>query len=241
MNLQDLAQECGKKGITLSQSQLNQFEKYANLLVEWNDKMNLTAITDFSAIVEKHFFDSIQPLLEGEICGKVCDVGAGAGFPSIPLKIVNPSLKIFLLEPITKRCTFLNEVISQLELSDITVINKRSEDYVKDNRESFDVVIARAVANLSVLSELCIPLVKENGSFVAMKAEKGLQEAEESKKAITTLGCKLEKVYEFMLNDSKRVNLIYRKIKKTPIGYPRQYAKIKKNPLWGELWKNLYY
>ncbi len=231
MNLIDLKEKCGEKGFELNEIQLNQFDKYANLLIEWNKKVNLTAITEYSDIVEKHFLDSVIPLLDKDVCGKLCDVGSGAGFPSIPIKIVNPSLEVIILEPITKRCNFLNEVISQLNLENITVYNVRSEDYVKENREVFDVVIARAVANLSILAELCIPLVKLDSYFIAMKAEKGIQESIDASKAIETLGCKLIKSNEFMLNDSKRVNLVYKKVKRTPIKYPRHYSKIKKNPL----------
>lgn len=231
MNLDELKLECGKKGFELSNIQLEQFESYIKLLQEWNEKMNLTAITDYYEIVEKHFFDSIIPLLDGRVCGKLCDVGSGAGFPSIPMKIVDESLEVVIIEPLAKRCKFLNEVIERLHLTEITVVNARSEDYVKEGRECFDVVIARAVANLSMLSELCIPLVKLDGYFIAMKGDKGLEEEIVARKAVSTLGCRLEWIDDFKLFDSRRINLGFKKIKPTPRMYPRQFAKIKRSPL----------
>lgn len=231
MDLFDLKEKCVEKGFELNENQLKQFDKYTNLLIEWNKKINLTAITEYNEIVEKHFLDSIIPLLDEKLCGKLCDVGSGAGFPSIPMKIVDPSLEVVILEPINKRCVFLNEVISQLNLDNITVYNVRSEDFVKKNREIFDIVIARAVANLSILAELCIPLVKMDSYFIAMKGEKGIQESVDATNATNILGCKLIKANEFMLNEFKRVNLVYKKIKKTPLKYPRNYSRIKKQPL----------
>ena len=231
MNLSDLKIECGKKGFNLSDSQIEQFETYIKLLQEWNEKMNLTAITEYNEIVEKHFFDSIKPLLDGRICGKLCDVGSGAGFPSIPMKIVDSTLDVTILEPLNKRCTFLNEVINKLNLNNIKVINKRSEEFVSEKRESFDIVIARAVANLSMLSELCIPHVKVGGHFIAMKGDKGIEELNEAKNAIDILGCEIESIDDYKISDFRRINLIYKKVKSTPSKYPRHFSKIKKNTL----------
>ncbi len=231
MDLVQLKEKCGENGFELNETQLFQFEQYIKLLQEWNEKINLTAITEYSEIVEKHFFDSVIPLFDKKICGKLCDVGSGAGFPSIPMKIVDPSIEVVIIEPLGKRCKFLNEVIKILGLEKIQIINERSEDYVKVARESFDVVIARAVASLSMLSELCIPHVKKGGLFIAMKGDKGLEELESAKKAVKTLGCEILNIEEYNLGESKRINLIYKKIVNTPIKYPRQFAKIKKNPL----------
>ena len=162
----------------------------------------------------------------------LCDVGAGAGFPSLPLKIMNPQMKITILEPLNKRVVFLKEVCRELQLDNVECLNVRAEDYAKEHRESFDLVTARAVANLRVLSELCLPLVKKNGIFVAMKGAAGFEEQAEAEKATKILGAELEKAEEVHLQDgSARVNLTYRKVRTTPPQYPRAYAKIKKSPL----------
>lgn len=219
------------KGIILSESQLYQFRKYADLLIEWNAKMNLTAITEKDEIYIKHFLDCILPSFQNEIKGSLCDVGAGAGFPSIPLKIVYPELSITILEPLNKRCLFLNTLVKELNLEDVHIKNVRAEDYAKDHRECFDVVSARAVANLTMLSELCIPLVKVNGTFLAMKGSSGLEELENANYAVQVLGCKLVKEDSYELDGAKRVNLAFIKSKKTPMKYPRMFAKIKKEPL----------
>ncbi|MEG0314589.1 MAG: 16S rRNA (guanine(527)-N(7))-methyltransferase RsmG [Erysipelotrichaceae bacterium] len=223
-------------GIVLSDLQLLQFDNYAKLLIEWNNKMNLTAILDLEDIYEKHFLDSILPSFYYKIEGKLCDVGAGAGFPSLPLKIIYPELEVTIVEPLGKRCLFLNEVVKQLKLNNVTIANERSEDYVKLHREEFDIVSARAVANLAVLSELCIPLVKMNGTFLALKGMHGDEEYNVAKKAIDILGCELIKRYEYKLSDdSLRINFAFKKIKHTAIKYPRVYGKIKKSPLGGNI------
>lgn len=219
-------------GIILSELQIKQFQDYAEMLVEWNEKMNLTAITDMDEIYEKHFLDSILPSFDTKIQGTFCDVGAGAGFPSIPLKIIYPELSVTIVETLGKRITFLEALCRKLDLKDVTLIHARAEDYAKDHRESFDIVSARAVANLTMLSELCIPLVKLGGSFLALKGANGDEEYELAKKAILILGCKLKQRDEKQLLDgSTRVNFIFEKVKATPQKYPRAFAKIKKNPL----------
>lgn len=228
----DFIKECSKNGIQLSELQIQQFDRYAKLLIEWNKKMNLTAITDYDEIYEKHFFDSILPSFVFEMNGHLCDVGAGAGFPSIPLKIVYPNLKVTIVETLGKRITFLNHLVESLELKDVTCVHARAEEYALIYRESFDIVSARAVANLTMLSELCIPLVKKGGTFLAMKGSSASMEENDAKKAIEVLGCSLDKKQMVELSDgSKRVNLFYRKIKETPKKYPRSFAQIKKNPL----------
>ena len=179
-----------KHGIVLSNRQIEQFEVYAQMLVEWNQKMNLTAITDLDEIYEKHFLDSILPSFDVPLKGSFCDVGAGAGFPSIPLKIVYPDLKITIVEALGKRITFLNALCEKLELKDVECVHARAKEYAKDHREYFDIVSARAVANLTMLSELCIPLVKIGGIFLSLKGANAQEEYDKAKKAISLLGCK---------------------------------------------------
>ena len=228
MNLKDyelnLYNELEKHNLVLTEIQLSQFQKYADLLREWNEKMNLTAITEMHEIYVKHFLDCILPSFSVEMKGSLCDVGAGAGFPSIPLKIAYPHLEVTIVEPLQKRCTFLKH---------LTIENKRSEDFAKEARESFDIVSARAVANLTMLSELCVPLVKKEGIFLAMKGASGNEEMKSAQFALDVLGCKLKCVDEYELDGAKRINLVFDKVKKTPIKYPRIFAKIKKEPLVG--------
>lgn len=222
-------------GVVVSDRQLEQFATYAKMLVEWNEKMNLTAIVDEAEIYEKHFLDSILPSFDIPLKGSLCDIGAGAGFPSIPLKIIYPDLQVTIVETLGKRVTFLNELCKKLGLSGVTCLHARAEEAVEDLRESFDFVSARAVANLPMLCELCIPYIKINGHFIAMKGSSGHEEMAEAKKAVRILGCKAVGVYDVELSDgSKRVNIDYQKIHATPKQYPRQFAKIKKSPLKGE-------
>lgn len=223
-----------KQNIELNEKQLKQFSDYADMLIEWNQKMNLTAIDDYEGIYEKHFYDCLLPSFEFTYEGSLCDVGAGAGFPSVVLKIVYPELKVTIVEPLQKRCRFLNALIEKLELKDIEIINERAEDYVKNRRESFDIVTARAVANLNVLSELCIPLVKLGGYFVAMKGSGGREELLKAEGATKLLGCELAQVLDYSYNNNERINLIFEKVRKTHSKYPRTFAKIKKQPLRSE-------
>lgn len=221
------------KGIVLSEKQITQFDKYFKTLVEWNEKMNLTAITDENDVYLKHFYDSITIAFDFEFNQQsIVDVGAGAGFPSIPLKIVYPDLKVTIVDSLTKRITFLNHLFQELDLTDCKAISIRAEDYAKDNREKCDIVMARAVAKLSILDELCLPLVKVDGYFLALKGLKAAEELDEAKKGINVLGGKVEKIVDFKLsNDDHRSNIIIKKVKSTPSKYPRMFAKIKKQPL----------
>lgn len=231
---EDFTKILAEKGLVLSQKQMEQFETYKDLLIEWNQKMNLTAITQEDEIYEKHFLDCILPSFEVPLHGSLCDVGAGAGFPSIPLKIVYPELSITIVEPLGKRVTFLTHLVEALALNDVTLENARAEDYAKEHRESFDFVSARAVANMAMLAELCIPLVKIGGTFLALKGQNGEQEYEECKKSIALLGCSMEKMFvQTLVDGSTRVNFAFKKVKPTPKKYPRAFAQIKKAPLKG--------
>lgn len=233
-NRADFAKTLEGYGLSLSAHQLQQFETYMELLIEWNAKMNLTAIVDPDEIYEKHFLDCILPSFEVELAGTLCDVGAGAGFPSIPLKICYPALEVTIVEPLGKRCTFLNHLVETLGLSGVTIENERAEDYAKEKRESFDIVSARAVANMSMLAELCIPLIKKGGFFLALKGQNGEEEYLNSKNSIKLLGCVKEKEFtQYLLDGSKRVNFVLRKVNNTPKKYPRAFAQIKKSPLKG--------
>ena len=215
-----------------SEDAVRMFTIYLEALQEWNQKMNLTAIKEPEEIIEKHFYDCLLPLKTGLIHGSVCDVGSGAGFPSVVWKIADPDLTVTLVEPTGKRCMFLREVIRLLELKGIEVCCERAEEHVREHRASYDIVTARAVAGLPVLAELCMPLVKKGGLFAAMKGAKGLEEAEEAKHAFHVLGGELEQVRHCRLHTGDtRVNLYYRKTAETPPKYPRSYALIKKRPL----------
>ena len=217
--------------IEVTNRQLQQFERYADLLIEWNDKFNLTSITGREDIYVKHFYDSILPSLYRDLKGSLADVGSGAGFPGIPLKIMYPDLEVTLIEPTGKRCTFLNEVISQLSLDKITVVNMRSEDYARENVR-FDFVTARAVAELNILTELCLPLVKTNGHFIVMKGPKAYQELENASRAIRVLGGTVREVREIPLSsDQTRVLIDIQKTSGHDPKYPRNYSQIKKKPL----------
>ena len=232
MTIDELTEKAHGCNVDITPEMKVQFERYIQLLQEWNEKMNLTAITDTDEIIEKHFYDCILPLGITPLEGKAADIGSGAGFPGIVWKIVLPELHLTLVEPTGKRCTFLKEVIRELNLKDIEVINQRSEEFVVNARESFDVVSARAVANLRVLSELTLPLVKKGGLFIAMKGSRGYEEAKEAEHALSVLGAVLETSQDVSLyRGDERVNLFYRKKETTPPQYPRNYGTIKKKPL----------
>lgn|SRR5690606_7748273 len=226
-----------EKGISLSPTQLNQFETYYKLLVEWNEKMNLTAITEKPEVYLKHFYDSISAAFYFDFSreASICDVGAGAGFPSIPLKICFPHLKISIVDSLQKRITFLEELSKELKLEDMTFYHDRAETFGQkaEIRESFDIVMARAVARMSVLSELCLPLVKVNGTFIAMKAASVSEELEDGKKAIATLGGSVSNVHHFLLplENSDRNIVIIDKKKTTPKKYPRKPGTPNRSPI----------
>jgi len=223
-------------GITLSDEQKKQFDQYFHLLVEWNEKMNLTAITDEEGVYLKHFYDSLALRFHHELTNQtLCDVGAGAGFPSIPLKIVFPDLKVTIVDSLNKRITFLNTLVETLGLKDVQCFHDRAETFGqnKDFRASFDVVTARAVAKLSVLSEFCMPLVKKHGYFLALKAAHTEVELEEAKKAIAILGGKVEGDVSFDLpyEGGNRHVVTILKTKETPNKYPRKPGLPLKKPL----------
>lgn len=231
-----IKKEFGKIGLEISDRQAEQFLRYFELLTEWNAVMNLTAITEFTEVVEKHFVDSA--LLAGYIRERnvksLIDIGTGAGFPGVPLKIIFPEIKVTLLDSLNKRIRFLDTVIQELGLEDITAIHGRAEEYgIKgEHREQYDLCVSRAVARLASLCEFCIPFVKKEGAFVAYKAVKSEEELNEAKAAITVLGAKLSEVKEFMLGEDARRNLlIIRKTKETPKKYPRQGGKPLKDPI----------
>jgi 16S rRNA (guanine527-N7)-methyltransferase len=238
MKTEDFIQMLSDKGITLSDQQIRQFELYFATLVEWNEKMNLTAITEKSEVYLKHFYDSITAgfYYEGfQEAVHLCDVGAGAGFPSIPLKIVFPDLKVTIVDSLKKRIHFLEHLASLLELNEVNFIHDRAETFGqnKEYRESFDIVTARAVARLSVLSELCLPLVKVGGTFVAMKAASAKEEVEAGKKAVGLLGGKIHTTHSFLLpiEESERNIIIIAKEKPTPKKYPRKPGTPNKEPI----------
>lgn len=222
--------------ITLTENQYEQFQKYFELLVEWNGKMNLTAITDESGVALKHFADSLSLLNFVDIPqnSTLADVGTGAGFPGVVLKIARPDIKLTLIDSLNKRLVFLGEVCAQLGI-EAELIHSRAEDGARDEklRESFDFAVSRAVARMNVLSEYCLPYVKVGGAFCAMKGAQANEEFKESLNAINTLGGKLENKYFFELpeNGGERAIAVVRKVKNTPQKYPRQSGKIKAKAL----------
>ena len=232
-----LDQGCADLGIELSDQQKEQFFKYYEMLIEKNKVMNLTAITEKNEVIDKHFADSLALIKSGvSLTGqKILDIGTGAGFPGIPLKIAFPELEIVLLDSLNKRIKFLNEVIEALGLEKITAIHGRAEDFAKQKeyREQFDYVVSRAVANLTVLSEYCLPYVKTGGTFISYKSGTVQEEAEEAEKAINILGGQVKDITYFKLPDSEidRSLVIINKKKSTPGKYPRKAGTPLKEPL----------
>ena len=220
--------------IALNEKQVEQFYRYYELLIEWNKKINLTAITECKEVAEKHFIDSlsIDRIINMPNIKKVIDVGTGAGFPGIPLKIAYPHLKITLLN---KRIKFLYKVISELGLEDIEAIHGRAEDTARkeEYREKYDICVSRAVANLSTLSEYCLPFVKVGGSFISYKTEKADKEIEKARNAVFMLGGRVEKIEKFQLSgtDIGRMLVKIKKEKKTEKKYPRKAGVPAKEPL----------
>jgi len=223
--------------ISLDDHQLEKFEIYYKLLIEKNRYMNLTAITDEDQVIEKHFTDSLTcvRVIDMNRVNSMIDVGTGAGFPGIPLKIAFPHLHVLLLDSLKKRLTFLDEVIDVLKLSDISTLHQRAEDAARDKhlRAGFDLCVSRAVAGLSTLSEYCIPFIKVNGIFVSYKSKKGLEEVDNIDYCMKALGSEVRKVDEFYLSDSdsERVLIKIKKIKNTPGKYPRKAGTPSRNPL----------
>lgn len=222
-------------GISLNETQIKQFLDYYELLVETNKVMNLTAITEFDEVIEKHFLDSLSLCriydLNREI--RVLDLGTGAGFPGVPLKIAFPQIRLVLADSLNKRIKFLENVVGELSLQNVSCVHGRAEEMGrnKEYREQFDLCVSRAVANLSSLSEYCIPFVKEGGAFISYKSGEIEEEANAAKKAISVLGGELREIYKFDLYEQKRSFVIIDKKKKTPKVYPRKAGTPTKEPL----------
>ena len=229
--------DLNKIGVTLTDQQIIKFLKYYELLVEWNEFMNLTAITEYDEVMKKHFVDSLSLIKTYDVSksSTVIDVGTGAGFPGLALKIAYPNLKVTLLDSLNKRIKFLDEVISQLGLKDIETVHGRAEDFAKPGklREKFDVCVSRAVANMTSLSEYCLPFVKVGGEFISYKSEKMNEEMENAKNAISILGGILDRCEEFMLPESDifRNLVVIKKVKETPKRYPRKAGMPTKEPI----------
>ena len=239
MNPEIFAEELANYGFKLSSKQKEQFATYYNKLIEFNKKVNLTRITDKNEVYLKHFFDSITPLLEFSDLFKgersLCDVGAGAGFPSLPIKILCPDLSITIVDSLGKRLKFLDELVSDLSLDKVTLVHSRAEDagQNKNLREKFDLVTGRAVARMSVLSEYCLPLAKVDGYLVALKGPKAQDELAEAKNAIEVLGGSVKEVKELTLpdTDDERTLIVVKKVKATPNKYQRYAGKPNRKPL----------
>ncbi|EHF2868312.1 16S rRNA (guanine(527)-N(7))-methyltransferase RsmG [Listeria monocytogenes] len=237
MNPEQFQIALAEKGIELSDTQLKQFHDYFEMLVEWNGKMNLTAITDEKEVYLKHFYDSISAAFYVDFTkfDTICDVGAGAGFPSLPIKICFPHLKVSIVDSLKKRMTFLDALAEKLGLTDVHFYHDRAETFGqnKAHREKYDLVTARAVARMSVLSELCMPLVKKGGSFLVMKAAQAEQELKTAEKAIKLFGGKVEEHFAFSLpvEESERNIYVITKTKETPNKYPRKPGTPNKLPI----------
>jgi len=231
----DFISELKKLNIEPNDLIIQKFEMYYNKLIEVNEYMNLTAITEKNEVYLKHFLDSLSILkaIDKNDLYSILDVGSGAGFPSIPLAIVDSKANVVIIDALNKRINFLNELVKELGLNNVNAYHKRAEEYTKEKRESFDFVTARAVARLNILAELCLPLVKIGGSFIAMKGQIADEELKEAKKAIEILGGKVKKIIDFDLPDDagKREIIIIEKVKATPNKYPRDFNKIKGKPL----------
>lgn len=232
-------QALADRGITLNATQIEQFAKYYALLVEWNERVNLTAITDESEVYLKHFYDSLLPLFDRpdlfeEPC-RLCDVGSGAGFPSIPLHIVCPQVSVTIVDALNKRIKFIEELVDQLQLEGVEAVHGRAEDFGQDAqyRAQFDIVTARAVASLNVLCEFCLPFVRKGGHFLAMKGSRWEEELGQARRAIQTLGAKYETTLTHTLpqEGSERATMVIAKTLETPKKYPRRAGKPAKDPI----------
>lgn len=232
MNIEEFKEEVLKLGISVTDDEIIKLEKYADLLKEWNEKINLTAITEKNEVFLKHFYDSLT-LVKITNLSKIdslCDLGTGAGFPGIVIKIFFPQLKLTLVDALNKRINFLDIIVKELDLKDVTLVHARAEEYGRDHRECFDVVTARALSSFPVLLEYGIPLLKVNGHLIAMR---GLDDSSDGINALKVLNSKINKILEFKLpfEESNRTLVDVIKLEKTNSKYPRRYAEIKKKPL----------
>ncbi|MEA4965892.1 MAG: 16S rRNA (guanine(527)-N(7))-methyltransferase RsmG [Oscillospiraceae bacterium] len=226
------ALQAGLPAGRLSPEQLAQFDAYCRLLMEKNQVMNLTAIREPARVETLHFLDSLSLLPLADFSGKtVLDVGCGAGFPGVPLKIADPSIRLTLLDSLNKRILWLRDELLPALHVEARCVSGRAEDYAKDHREEFDIVTSRAVARLSLLSELCLPLVRPGGLFLSMKGQGAAEEAAEAEEALRILGGKLERIAEYPIEDAVHRVVVIRKLRRTPPEFPRSFAKIKQTPL----------
>ena len=234
-NVEYFLDELGKLNISLSEMQINQFIRFYEMLIEKNKVMNLTAITEFDEVIDKHFLDSLNlfRLIDLNSEKRILDLGTGAGFPGIPLKIAFPKIKITLVDSLNKRVMCLNDVVKQLGLEDVECVHARAEDLAKkkEYREEYDICVSRAVANLSTLSEYCIPFVKVGGNFISYKSGDCDEEINSSKAAIKKLGARISKVENFEIKDMGRSFVVIDKISSTPNKYPRKAGLPSKEPL----------
>ena len=232
MNIDEFKSEVEKLGIIVTEEEINKLERYSELLKEWNEKINLTAIIDKKQVFLKHFYDSltIVKMIDLNKVDSLCDLGTGAGFPGIVLKIFFPNLNLTLVDALNKRIKFLQIVINELSLKKVNLVHDRAEEYGKNNRECFDVVTARALSSFPILLEYGIPLLKVNGHLIAMR---GLNDSNDGINALKTLDSKIIDVLEFELpfENSQRTLVDVIKLDKTSMKYPRRYAEIKKKSL----------
>lgn len=232
-----LNEACQSMGLSFDEEKYNKFIKYKDLIKEWNQKINLTAITDDEEIIKKHFIDSIKVFNCDYVknAKSIIDIGTGGGFPGIPMKIVKEDSKMVLLDSLNKRINFLNEVIDDLSLPNVKTIHGRAEDFAQtaEYRQKFDLAVSRAVANLTVLVEFCLPYVKVGGHFVALKGPAIEEEIKAAEGALKALGGKIEKIIEVDIegSDLKHNLLVVKKIKDTPKKYPRKAGMVTKNPI----------
>lgn len=234
MNKEQFYQKIEEFDINITSLQKKQLELFFDLLIEWNQKINLTSITDEKEVYLKHYFDSLTLgyVIDLKNEKTLCDVGSGAGFPGIVLKIIFPNLDITLMDSLNKRVNYLNKVIEILKLTNIRAIHTRAEDYGRKERDKFDIVVARAVAPLNVLMEYCLPITKVGGHFIAMKGNIS-QEIKNIDKVTKKLDCEIDKIHQFFLpfENSERALIKFKKIKSTNQNYPRSFSAIKKEPL----------
>lgn len=218
-------------GLSLREDQIDRLCRFGALLLKQNQVMNLTAITEPTAVARLHFLDSLALLREEALAGKtLIDIGCGAGFPGVPLAIAEPTLHVTLLDSLQKRVNWLKTILPELGV-DATCVAARAEEYVAEHREAYDVATSRAVARLNILSELCLPYVKVGGKFLALKGAMAQAEADEAKTAIEALGGRLSEIREYPVGEATHRIVVVEKVRPTPKAYPRKFAKIKQQPL----------